>query len=743
MSTNTPAEQYPEDPQGTHSDQRALDRAAAAQARGVDANRTMPNRRGRLHPQAPADPTQGDETAVDTTQGETRQAQAPLQARDGRTRTAEHTPVARRTGEEATVAEESKDTVPEQRAIDPSPSDDDVTKIAHRNQADVSAAKGTHRIIPGIFIHAADKKWRLDAALAHTVGRHPESKIRLEDLSVSSRHGTITYTFADGWRFTDHGSSNGTFVNGRKVTSVGLQSGMTIMVGGTDGVPLTIKNAPPQKVATDEAPWTWSAKNRTTAPAPVLAAPTPATPGADAPAVAAVSEAAPAETAPVPEAPVVPAPPADPFADTLPGVPAVTDEEDTAVAAQGPTWPEPTTQSAAQPVVQATQPVAPIEPPLDPQAGRPRSRRRFGKARNADDPTAPSADKPYRKAKVTAPKGEDFYVPVPGGRLAGGRGMSMAMRWTIIAIVVLLCLGACAVGGMIAVAAARGDGDGLFSKEDRSRYHLDTWNTDAGTAFAARYLRLCLWKTTGATETSRRATLKTLGLDGQDGSCTYDAPTTAKPVERTVVDATYTGHSETVPGMDQARYLSMLVITSDGETSEYVVPVWLGKPVEGTQPRVVGAIGAVPATDMGQPGDYARGGTVDTQLSSTLAETFVADYMTAWAASSSTLSQYVTSDATRPAKVGLHGQYTAIKVASVTARPPKSVVDEADTKFTYHDGDVVEADVTVVATGADGQTQDVSYRLTLKLAADRWFVSDLRGGLVRDISGEDGDEGTP
>ncbi|BCJ38261.1 oxoglutarate dehydrogenase inhibitor [Actinocatenispora thailandica] len=63
-----------------------------------------------------------------------------------------------------------------------------------------------------------------------TIGRHPESDIRLEDVTVSRRHAQVrvaegTYTVAD------LGSLNGTYVNQERIESVVLEDGDEIQIG--------------------------------------------------------------------------------------------------------------------------------------------------------------------------------------------------------------------------------------------------------------------------------------------------------------------------------------------------------------------------------------------------------------------------------------------------------------------------------------------------------------------------------
>ncbi len=63
-----------------------------------------------------------------------------------------------------------------------------------------------------------------------TVGRHPESDIFLDDITVSRRHAEIKRSDG-GFRMTDMGSLNGTYVNKLRVEEADLSSGDEIQIG--------------------------------------------------------------------------------------------------------------------------------------------------------------------------------------------------------------------------------------------------------------------------------------------------------------------------------------------------------------------------------------------------------------------------------------------------------------------------------------------------------------------------------
>ncbi len=63
-----------------------------------------------------------------------------------------------------------------------------------------------------------------------TAGRHPESDIFLDDITVSRRHAEIRNS-EEGYRLADMGSLNGTYVNKLRVEEADLSSGDEIQIG--------------------------------------------------------------------------------------------------------------------------------------------------------------------------------------------------------------------------------------------------------------------------------------------------------------------------------------------------------------------------------------------------------------------------------------------------------------------------------------------------------------------------------
>ncbi len=63
-----------------------------------------------------------------------------------------------------------------------------------------------------------------------SMGRHPESDIFLDDITVSRRHAEIRKT-GEGFEIADTGSLNGTYVNRERIERSDLRSGDEIQIG--------------------------------------------------------------------------------------------------------------------------------------------------------------------------------------------------------------------------------------------------------------------------------------------------------------------------------------------------------------------------------------------------------------------------------------------------------------------------------------------------------------------------------
>ncbi len=68
------------------------------------------------------------------------------------------------------------------------------------------------------------------AADITTVGRHPDSDIFLDDITVSRHHCRFVVN-GDSLAVEDSGSTNGTYVNGSRVDRAELDAGDEVIVG--------------------------------------------------------------------------------------------------------------------------------------------------------------------------------------------------------------------------------------------------------------------------------------------------------------------------------------------------------------------------------------------------------------------------------------------------------------------------------------------------------------------------------
>jgi len=75
----------------------------------------------------------------------------------------------------------------------------------------------------------AGSKFFLDAD-ATNIGRHPDSDIFLDDITVSRRHAELRRG-SEGFALVDVGSLNGTYVNRERVEQADLHSGDEIQIG--------------------------------------------------------------------------------------------------------------------------------------------------------------------------------------------------------------------------------------------------------------------------------------------------------------------------------------------------------------------------------------------------------------------------------------------------------------------------------------------------------------------------------
>ncbi len=75
----------------------------------------------------------------------------------------------------------------------------------------------------------AGSKFVLDRDVTHA-GRHPDSDIFLDDVTVSRRHAEISRT-SSGYTLRDVGSLNGTYLNRERIEEARLQNGDEVQIG--------------------------------------------------------------------------------------------------------------------------------------------------------------------------------------------------------------------------------------------------------------------------------------------------------------------------------------------------------------------------------------------------------------------------------------------------------------------------------------------------------------------------------
>lgn len=104
--------------------------------------------------------------------------------------------------------------------------DTDIEEEVHISPEELEGGRGVLIVKRG---PNAGSKFFIDADLVR-IGRHPDSQIFLDDITVSRRHAEIR---RDHGRFSLHdvGSLNGTYVNRERVESAELRSGDEIQIG--------------------------------------------------------------------------------------------------------------------------------------------------------------------------------------------------------------------------------------------------------------------------------------------------------------------------------------------------------------------------------------------------------------------------------------------------------------------------------------------------------------------------------
>ncbi|HEY5011652.1 MAG TPA: FHA domain-containing protein [Acidimicrobiia bacterium] len=117
------------------------------------------------------------------------------------------------------------------------PAEETTLTLSAVEAADVEEdlAKYLEELAPGVGLlvlrqgTVAGSSYRLEAPVT-TAGRHPDSDIFLDDITVSRRHAIIERD-ADGFKVRDAGSLNGTYVNRERVDEARLRTGDELQIG--------------------------------------------------------------------------------------------------------------------------------------------------------------------------------------------------------------------------------------------------------------------------------------------------------------------------------------------------------------------------------------------------------------------------------------------------------------------------------------------------------------------------------
>jgi len=87
-------------------------------------------------------------------------------------------------------------------------------------------------------IEVGGRSLTFDGSAPVTIGREAQCDVTLTAGTVSRRHAEIRPD-AHGWTLVDIGSASGTFFNGTRITELRLSGQGTVLIGGTEGEPLT------------------------------------------------------------------------------------------------------------------------------------------------------------------------------------------------------------------------------------------------------------------------------------------------------------------------------------------------------------------------------------------------------------------------------------------------------------------------------------------------------------------------
>ncbi len=106
---------------------------------------------------------------------------------------------------------------------------EEVGDLAPADQAAVDALPAGSALLVVLRGPNAGSRFLLDTDLVKA-GRHPDSEIFLDDVTVSRRHAEFRRT-SEGYVVTDVGSLNGTYVNRDRIDEVLLSGGDEVQIG--------------------------------------------------------------------------------------------------------------------------------------------------------------------------------------------------------------------------------------------------------------------------------------------------------------------------------------------------------------------------------------------------------------------------------------------------------------------------------------------------------------------------------
>ena len=112
------------------------------------------------------------------------------------------------------------------------PSEKSDTSDRHLNPVDAAAVDALpegHALLVVQRGPSAGSRFLLDTEVV-SAGRHPDSEIFLDDVTVSRRHAEFRRT-PEGYTVADVGSLNGTYVNRDRIDEVALQGGDEVQIG--------------------------------------------------------------------------------------------------------------------------------------------------------------------------------------------------------------------------------------------------------------------------------------------------------------------------------------------------------------------------------------------------------------------------------------------------------------------------------------------------------------------------------